>query len=50
MREFKERRKGYKWNGFIAWTKRDPVELILVAGIVLMVYIPEILGFFEGWS
>ena len=50
MQEFKERRQGYKWNDFISWTQRHPIELILLAGMALMVYIPEIVGFLEGWS
>ena len=54
MQEFKERRQGYKWNGFITWALRHPIELIfieliLLAGMALMVYIPEIVGFLEGW-
>ena len=49
MQEFKERRQGYKWNDFIAWTQRHPIELILLAGMALMVYIPEIVGFLDGW-
>ena len=45
MQEFKERRKGWQESA-----SRNFMEIITICGLVAVIYMPEIVGFLEGWS
>ncbi len=44
MQEFKERRKGWQESA-----SRNFMEIITICGLVAVIYMPEIVGFLEGW-
>tara|TARA_R110002126_G_scaffold45291_3_gene128595 strand:- start:147 stop:284 length:138 start_codon:yes stop_codon:yes gene_type:complete len=44
MQEFKERRQGLQ-----ALASRRFMEIITICGLVAVVFMPEIVGFLDGW-
>jgi hypothetical protein len=47
MQEFKERRKG--WQKSASRNFMEIILCLLAAEIIAVIYMPEIVGFLEGW-
>tara|TARA_R110002126_G_scaffold169517_1_gene318494 strand:- start:965 stop:1126 length:162 start_codon:yes stop_codon:yes gene_type:complete len=52
MQEFKERRQGWQAlasRRFMGIISMCGLEIMITCGLVAVIYMPEIVGFLEGW-